>query len=263
MTDKLLHQPIHADDAAVDSLATAQKTELARKRGQGYGGWDTDCTQQRLSDLLRVAVDKGNPVAVANFCAFLNARGERISPPAPAISLEARQTLTAAAGLLLGHGHHESATTLQRLIGAFTTQPPRLDATANAARLLRAAAHELQQSHTQSRDRNDWTGEADAKAAYDEHMDAAAALEANEARDFPAMTPDLASILGMICYQCIPFAKALRAAGHQIDKRAEDEQAAVLYWMLGHWFRHGESWREHAYADMERMKAVTQEGGAA
>ena len=74
------------------------------------------------------------------------------------------------------------------------------------------------------------------------------------AREFPAMTPELASILGLMCFQCIPFAQALRTAGHQIKTRAEDEQAAVLHWMLGHWFRHGEEWRDHAQADMNRMK---------
>jgi hypothetical protein len=74
-------------------------------------------------------------------------------------------------------------------------------------------------------------------------------------REFPAITPELASILGFMCFQCIPFAQALRAAGHEIKTRAEDEQAAVLHWMLVHWFRHGEDWREHAQADMERMRS--------
>lgn len=73
---------------------------------------------------------------------------------------------------------------------------------------------------------------------------------------FPAMTPQLHSILGLMCFQCIPFAQALRAAGHQIKSRAEDEQAAVLHWMLGHYFRHGEEWRTAAAADVERMKAA-------
>lgn len=47
-----------------------------------------------------------------------------------------------------------------------------------AVRLLREAANELQQAHTLSTTPNDWTGEPEAKAAYDEHMGAAAALEA-------------------------------------------------------------------------------------
>lgn len=72
---------VHPDDAAVDALAAAMKAKMARQRAKGYGGWDTDCTQQRLSDLLRGHVDKGDPVDVANFCAFLLARGEGIAPP--------------------------------------------------------------------------------------------------------------------------------------------------------------------------------------
>lgn len=75
-----------------------------------------------------------------------------------------------------------------------------------------------------------------------------------DAREFPAMTPELASILGLMCFQCIPFAQALRAGGQQINTRAEDEQAAVLHWMLGHYFKHGDSWRDAAAEDMERMK---------
>lgn len=49
---------------------------------------------------------------------------------------------------------------------------------ATAVRLLRNVAKELQQSHTTSINRDDWEREPDAKAAYDEHMAAAAALEA-------------------------------------------------------------------------------------
>ncbi|AFU45415.1 phage protein [Acidovorax sp. KKS102] len=51
------------------------------------------------------------------------------------------------------------------------------DPIAHAARLLREAAQELQQGHTLRTTPNDWTGEPEAKAAYDEHMGAAAALE--------------------------------------------------------------------------------------
>lgn len=79
----------HPDDIAVDALATAMKFKLAKQRSKGYGGWDTDCTQQRLSDLLRGHVDKGDPTDVANFCAFLSARGEGIAV-APADVLDAK-----------------------------------------------------------------------------------------------------------------------------------------------------------------------------
>ena len=55
------------------------------------------------------------------------------------------------------------------------------DPIAHAARLLREAAEELRQAHTLSSDRNNWIGEPEAKAAYDEHMAAAQALEDWEA----------------------------------------------------------------------------------
>lgn len=72
-------QAQHPDDAAVEKLAVMMKQKLAEKRAQGRSGWDTDCTQQRLSDLLRQHVEKGDVLDVANFCAFLFARGERVS----------------------------------------------------------------------------------------------------------------------------------------------------------------------------------------
>ena len=55
------------------------------------------------------------------------------------------------------------------------------DPIAHAARLLREAAEELRQAHTLSSDRDNWIGEPEAKAAYDEHMAAAQALEDWEA----------------------------------------------------------------------------------
>ena len=82
-------------------------------------------------------------------------------------------------------------------------------------------------------------------------------------RDFPELTPELASILGTMCFQCIHFAQALRAAGHQIKTRAEDEQAAVLHWMLGHYFRHGDDgWRKAAAEEMKRMQDAARKQGA-
>lgn len=73
-------KPAHQDDAAVDALAATMKAKMAKQRAKGYSGWDTpEFTQQRLSDMLRAHVDKGDPVDVANFCAFLAARGEGIA----------------------------------------------------------------------------------------------------------------------------------------------------------------------------------------
>jgi len=79
--------PAHPDDAAVDALAALMKAKLAEKRAKGYGGWNNKslCPQQRLSDMLRAHVDKGDPVDVANFCAMLSARGEGIAAAPQAV----------------------------------------------------------------------------------------------------------------------------------------------------------------------------------
>ena len=66
------------DNEAVDKLAQAMKNKLAKKREQGYHGWET-CKHGDLVQLLINHVDKGDPVDVANFCAFLFARGEKLT----------------------------------------------------------------------------------------------------------------------------------------------------------------------------------------
>lgn len=74
-------QAQHPDDAAVDAFAAAMKTKLAQKRAEGRGGWEdkAQCSQDRLSLMLRGHVAKGDPVDVGNFCMMLHQRGERIS----------------------------------------------------------------------------------------------------------------------------------------------------------------------------------------
>ena len=66
------------DNEAVDKLAQAMKNKLAEKREQGYHGWET-CKHGDLVQLLINHVDKGDPIDVANFCAFLFARGELLT----------------------------------------------------------------------------------------------------------------------------------------------------------------------------------------
>jgi len=79
------------DEAAVDELAERMKAKLEQQREKGYSGWNNkrQCTQQHLSNLLREHVGKGDPVDVANFCAFLQARGEGIAA-APQSGLAAK-----------------------------------------------------------------------------------------------------------------------------------------------------------------------------
>ncbi|MGY2681719.1 hypothetical protein [Pseudomonas tolaasii] len=67
----------------------------------------------------------------------------------------------------------------------------------------------------------------------------------------PELTPELRWILGQMCFQHIHTAQALRLMGHQIARKAEDEQAVTIYWMLGHYLKDPANWRENATAEMK------------
>ncbi|WP_255519691.1 hypothetical protein [Cupriavidus sp. IK-TO18] len=77
--DKLTAE--NPDDAAIDRFAIELKKKLAKARDKGRGGWQT-CPSADLSRMLREHVDKGDPRDVANFCAFLWALGQPITPAA-------------------------------------------------------------------------------------------------------------------------------------------------------------------------------------
>lgn len=66
------------DNLAVDVMANAMKKKLAKKRAEGRGGWAVDETSN-LSRLLHESVEKGDPVDIANFAAFLLAHGARVA----------------------------------------------------------------------------------------------------------------------------------------------------------------------------------------
>lgn len=72
----------HPDDFAVDVFAAAMKAKLAEAQARGSSGWEdkSDCLQQRLCEMLRAHVGKGDPVDVANFACFLWNRQEAILP---------------------------------------------------------------------------------------------------------------------------------------------------------------------------------------
>lgn len=53
-------------------------------------------------------------------------------------------------------------------------------------------------------------------------------------------------ILGQPCFAIIDLARLLRASGHEIKRRAEDEQAAVAHFLLNIYLEHGEAWRDAA-----------------
>lgn len=77
-------QDVHPDDKAVNRFAVLMKWKLANARDRGKSGWqDRSWTPEQISAALRQHVDKGDPIDVANYCMFLAARGEPITP-APA-----------------------------------------------------------------------------------------------------------------------------------------------------------------------------------
>lgn len=53
-------------------------------------------------------------------------------------------------------------------------------------------------------------------------------------------------ILGRPNFSCSPIANGLRRIGQTIPNKAEEEQAAVIYWMLSMYQKHGDDWRKEA-----------------
>ncbi len=84
---------------------------------------------------------------------------------------------------------------------------------------------------------------------------ARAALEACPLPTYPdELTPELREVLGWMCFQCISIAQAMRAAGIDVKKKAEDEQAHVLHWMVKLVLRHGANWRKEGVKDIEAWR---------
>lgn len=69
------------------------------------------------------------------------------------------------------------------------------------------------------------------------------------------LTPELREVLGFMCFQCISIAQAMRLAGIDVKKKAEDEQANVLHWMVKLVLRHGANWRKEGVKDIEAWRA--------
>lgn len=57
-------------------------------------------------------------------------------------------------------------------------------------------------------------------------------------------------ILGRPNFACIQIAETLRALGQDIPSKAEEEQAAAIYWMLSMYEKYGEDWREKGHQEM-------------
>lgn len=68
----------HPDELAVHRFARQMRIKLEQKRSQGYSGWDdpTLCPMDRLWEMLRSHVEKGDPVDIGNFAMMIHQRME-------------------------------------------------------------------------------------------------------------------------------------------------------------------------------------------
>jgi hypothetical protein len=81
-----------------------------------------------------------------------------------------------------------------------------------------------------------------------------AALEAQKPVLFP-FTIDVRRILGKPNFACAHIAERMRTVmRHNIPRKAEEEQAAVIYFCLGHYLKHGAEWAVHADAELNGDK---------
>lgn len=71
-----------------------------------------------------------------------------------------------------------------------------------------------------------------------------------------ALNADVREILGMPNFQCGPLAHVFQAAGADIKRRSEDEQAFVLHWLLGLYAKHGTGWRAAAAEELDEARAT-------
>lgn len=83
-----------------------------------------------------------------------------------------------------------------------------------------------------------------------------------ESAGLPAeMTPAIAEVLGRPNFMCGAIAEAYRHAGHEIPRKAEAEQAFVLFRFLPFAIVHGEGWTDAARADWEAARRAAEESG--
>jgi hypothetical protein len=70
----------------------------------------------------------------------------------------------------------------------------------------------------------------------------------------PPLDDELRDILGRPCFTLIGMAQMLRSMGHDIKRRAEDEQAVSIHWMLDLYMKHGSEWRTEAARIIQEFK---------
>ena len=69
------------------------------------------------------------------------------------------------------------------------------------------------------------------------------------------MTDPVRQVLSQMCFEFIALANLWRDTGTAIGRRAEEEQAFFLHWMLGLALQHGDEWRKKVAEEVERRIA--------
>lgn len=67
-------------------------------------------------------------------------------------------------------------------------------------------------------------------------------------------TPAIKSVLGLMCFQIGHYAHIYQAAGFDVEKKAEAEQAFILHRWLLYALEHGENWKDIAYDELSKLK---------
>lgn len=105
-------------------------------------------------------------------------------------------------------------------------------------------------------------------APQSEHAENTPPISVNSAEIGPSSLPypteptdAMLEVLGLMLYTTTPIAHALRAAGTDIPKRCEEEQAHVLHWLIQLALQHGTEWRARAWRSIDELQAATQSSG--
>ncbi|MFJ3481747.1 DUF3850 domain-containing protein [Pseudomonas sp. NPDC090202] len=67
-----------------------------------------------------------------------------------------------------------------------------------------------------------------------------------KAASLSELTDDLREILGRPNFTCNGIAQMLRTTGRDIPRKSEEEQAATIHWLLGHYLQDRINWRANA-----------------
>ncbi|HGG9147507.1 TPA: ead/Ea22-like family protein [Enterobacter cloacae] len=78
----------------------------------------------------------------------------------------------------------------------------------------------------------------------------------------PPLNAELIAILGRPNFTCAHLAELLRKGGQDIGRKAECEQAAVIYWFLDLYLKYGDKWESIAKDDIQSRVAMITAGTA-